>query len=478
MAVTETASRRRERTVRRAGRAQAAAETQRDVERPLMDNELFFSTTDQKGVITAGNQVFERVSGYALEDMVGRAHNIVRHPDMPRAVFRLLWDTIGAGRPIAAYVRNRAADGAYYWVMASVVPIAGGYLSVRLAPGSEHFQAAKAIYAELVALEREIEGGDVSRRKSSIEASGARLSELLAAAGYEDYQAFMRAAFPAEVLRRASRLSDTHYQALASAPEGAPSAVNEILSAYESMSAFLAVLVTDLTRYAEVGASLADHASYLRAMGDDVRLFALNAQIGASRLGEQGAALDAVARLLTEQSQATSPLVATVAERAARAVLDIEDMTLQLSLSTIQAEMVAVFAHELCAHPEIQTGAARNMLALADALKRGTDRTFSALGAVSQQLVDVLEHVDNVRVGIDRLARLALNGRIELASVPSAGSISTLFSDVESQVGDARDRLAEFGKIEQAARDLARAAGNDAMHDAERLCKSAGTLTT
>ena len=110
----------------------------------MIDNELFFSTTDQKGVITAGNQVFERVSGYALEDMVGRAHNIVRHPDMPRAVFRLLWDTIGAGRPIAAYVRNRAADGAYYWVMASVVPIAGGYLSVRLAPGSEHFQAAKA----------------------------------------------------------------------------------------------------------------------------------------------------------------------------------------------------------------------------------------------------------------------------------------------------------------------------------------------
>ena len=220
------------------------------------------------------------------------------------------------------------------------------------------------------------------------------MSELLAAAGYEDYHAFMRAAFPAEVLRRASRLSDTHYQALASVAGRRAFGRQRDPVRVRSMSAFLAVLVTDLTRYAEVGTSLADHASYLRAMGDDVRLFALNAQIGASRLGEQGAALDAVARLLTEQSQATSPLVATVAERAARAVLDIEDMTLQLSLSTIQAEMVAVFAHELCAHPEIQTGAARNMLALADALKRGTDRTFSALGAVSQQLVDVLEHVD------------------------------------------------------------------------------------
>ena len=106
----------------------------RDVERPLRDTELCFSTTDEKGLITAGNQVFERVSGYALQDMLGRAHNIVRHPDMPRAVFEVLWHTIQAGQPVAAYVQNLAADSTYYWVLASVMPVPGGYLSVRLAP--------------------------------------------------------------------------------------------------------------------------------------------------------------------------------------------------------------------------------------------------------------------------------------------------------------------------------------------------------
>jgi len=460
-----------------ASRARAGRPAARNLERSLSNSELFFSTTDGKGVITAGNRVFERVSGYALEELIGRAHNVVRHPDMPRAVFQLLWDTIEVGRPVAAYVKNLAADGAYYWVLASVVPITGGYLSVRLAPGAEHFAAAKAIYAELVALEREIEGDDLSQRKPSIAASVSRLGELLANAGYEDYYAFMRAALPAEVARRAARLSAEHAHGLATPPHSAPDAVVEILAAYASMSEFLAELVTDLARYARVGRSLADQSSYLKAMGDDVRLFALNAQIGASRLGEQGAALDAVARLLTEQSQATSPLVAAVAERAARAVREIEEMTFQLSLSTIQAEMIAVFAHELTDQPEIHQDAAANMLSLTNALQRGSDRTFAALKQVAQQLSDILEHVGRVGVGVDRLARLSLNGRVELASVPNAGSISTLFSDVERQVVEARGRLHEFATIEDAAHDLQRAAGHDALHAAARLHDSAATLT-
>jgi PAS domain S-box-containing protein len=460
----------------RTSRAGDARATDRNLERPLSDHELFFSTTDEKGLITAGNRVFARVSGYPLDELIGRAHNIVRHPDMPRAVFQTLWDTIAAGHPVAAYIKNRTADGAYYWVLASVMPITGGYLSVRLAPGGEHFAIAKTIYGELVALERGFEGDDVRQRKPSIAASRSRLGELLAQAGYEDYEAFMRAALPAEVTRRAAKLSDGHRAALANAPEGASETVVEILTAYGSISEFLGGLVTDLARYAEVGRALGEQSSYLRAMGDDVRLFALNAQVGASRLGEQGAALDAVARLLTEQSQATSPLVATVAERAAGAVHELEDMTFQLSLSTVQAEMIAVLAHELADEDEIQQGAASNMLGLADALQRGSDRTFAALKAVAQQLSDVLEHVGYVGRGIDRLGRLALNGRIELATVPDAGSISTLFSDVERQVGDARGRLAEFVTVEEAARDLERAAAHDAMHAAARLRSSAATL--
>lgn len=144
-------------------------------------------------------------------------------------------------------------------------------------------------------------------------------------------------------------------------------------------------------------------------------------------------------------------------------------MTFQLALSTIQAEMIAVFAHELEEEPAIHPTSASNMVGLADALQNGSNRTFAALKTVSGRLTDVVNHVGDVASGIDRLARLALNGRVELASVPDAGSISTLFSDVEKQVSDAKARLREFEAIREAARDLEDAAGNDAMSAALRL---------
>ncbi len=458
-----------ETSARSRSRAVAARSGDRGVELPLADSELFFSTTDAKGVITSGNRVFARVSGYPLAEMIGRAHNIVRHPDMPRAIFQMLWDTIRAGEPIAAYVKNRTADGAYYWVLASVVPIADGYLSVRLVPGSEPFEQAKGLYAELVALEREVEGDDPRRRKESIAASTARLTERLHEAGYPDYAAFMHNALPVEVARRAACLPDGHRLAHATAPDGADRSIADILSGYEALSRFLDGLVSELAHFGAVGEALADHSTYLRVMGDDVRLFALNAQIGASRLGDHGAALDAIARLLTEQSQATSPLVASVAECAADGVGDIDAMRFRLALSAIQAEMVAVFAHEIAEDSDLSHHATRNMLSLANSLESGSEQTFTALQKVAQRLEEVLEHVDHIATGVNRLARLALNGRIELASVPDAGSIGTLFSDVERQVIDARERLGQFAAIQQAAHDLRAAAQHDAMHAANRM---------
>ena len=151
-------------------------------------------------------------------------------------------------------------------------------------------------------------------------------------------------------------------------------------------------------------------------------------------------------------------------------------MTFELALSSIQAEMVAVFGHELAEHPDLSSDATRNMLALAEGLRSGSERTFTALQTVAVRLDEVLEHVDHISTGVSRLARLALNGRVELASVPDAGSIGSLFSDVEQQVIDARARLREFATIQQAAGDLRAMAGHDAMHIASRLHTQASAL--
>ena len=92
------------------------------------------SETDKKGIITQANDVFQEVAGYTESELIGANHNIVRHEDMPRAAFNLVWSTIKAGKEISAYVKNKAKNGDYYWVLATVTPTADGYRAVRVAP--------------------------------------------------------------------------------------------------------------------------------------------------------------------------------------------------------------------------------------------------------------------------------------------------------------------------------------------------------
>ena len=87
-----------------------------DEEIVLDPKRYIVSETDEKGRITFCNDYFMEVSGYSHEELIGKPHNIVRHPDMPKVVFKLLWETIGQGKNINAVVKNLAKDGRYYWI--------------------------------------------------------------------------------------------------------------------------------------------------------------------------------------------------------------------------------------------------------------------------------------------------------------------------------------------------------------------------
>lgn len=157
-------------------------------------DELFFSRTNASGIILSGNSVFQRISNYSWDEISNKPHKIIRHPDMPRSVFWLLWKTITNGQPIGAYVKNRAKDGRYYWVFAIVTPIEGGFLSVRLKPSSALFEAAKSEYSTLRALETK----DNLKPDESAAILLSRLQEL----GFRDYGAFMSAAISQEITAR------------------------------------------------------------------------------------------------------------------------------------------------------------------------------------------------------------------------------------------------------------------------------------
>jgi len=125
-------------------------------ERTWGEEELIVSKTDLKGVITYANRTFLKVAGYTEEELLGKPHSIVRHPDMPRCVFKLLWDTIAEGREIFAYVKNMAKNGDHYWVFAHVTPTfdAQGniisYHSNRRCPHRHQVQIFDDVYRQLL----------------------------------------------------------------------------------------------------------------------------------------------------------------------------------------------------------------------------------------------------------------------------------------------------------------------------------------
>ncbi len=129
-------------------------------EQTFSQNDIIVSKTDRKGVITYANQTFLEVAGYREEELLGQPHNIIRHPDMPRCVFKLLWDTVEQGHEIFAYVKNMAKNGDHYWVFAHVTPTFNdakqiiGYHSSRRLPERHQVQLFEGIYAQILAEER------------------------------------------------------------------------------------------------------------------------------------------------------------------------------------------------------------------------------------------------------------------------------------------------------------------------------------
>jgi len=147
----------------------------------LLDNTRYIeSETDTQGVITDVNDYFCEISGYSRDELIGKPHNIVRHPDMPKIAFKLVWDRIKAGKNINAAIKNLAKDGRYYWVFTHFEIIRDintkeitGYRAYRKAVSKHAKEVLDKLYKKLVEIEKE--GG--------MEASEAYLNQVLHEAG-------------------------------------------------------------------------------------------------------------------------------------------------------------------------------------------------------------------------------------------------------------------------------------------------------
>lgn len=156
-------------------------------ERRYPDHYRLISTTTTKGVITDVNEQFCEVAGYTRDELIGQAHNLIRHPDMPPAVFKNFWDTLQANRPWMGVVKNRCKNGDHYWVSAYVSPIyegnsVVGYESVRTMPSREQVARAEKLYRRINA--GKPAGGPRMSTSAKLGLGGSLLTGVAIVAGY------------------------------------------------------------------------------------------------------------------------------------------------------------------------------------------------------------------------------------------------------------------------------------------------------
>ena len=170
-------------------------------ERLFDPDDVFFSTTDRKGVIRNANRTFVTLARYPREKLIGAPHNIIRHDEVPAGVFKLMWDDLEAGRPVCAYILNRAADGLDYWVFATVSAVEDGYVSVRTKPlDGETFGVVREVYGRVRAVERQAAEEGAARREVAERGAQALLDEL-EGLGFPSLSGLSVAALPTEAVR-------------------------------------------------------------------------------------------------------------------------------------------------------------------------------------------------------------------------------------------------------------------------------------
>lgn len=430
-------------------------------ERAFNIEELFFSTTDGKGIIRSGNAVFARVSGCGeVQDMIGKPHNIVRHPDMPRAVFGLLWEYALSGRSIACYVKNMAIDGAFYWVIALIVPAPGGFLSVRFKPSTKHLEDVKALYAEMIAIER-LHDEDTEDRKRGMELSRSYLHNHLRQSGFEDYDSFMQSVLPEEFAARDALLTSPGYthtlngkaNSGSQTGNGRNKNLTQMLERSHSIARELRGFFSIVDSFLSLNDKLRSESAYLLDMARSINLLSLNALIQCNRLGEAGQALAVIADRMAKLAAESTVTISETADAIKSVVATLREAAFAITAARLQVEMAVDFGEELSRIRAASDDEGNTMAAArtADDVKTlistsasGTRLMLDALPEANRTVSSLHAQADRLSTSLRMLGHVHVAGKVEAARADQTSQFAALFERVRNQVNDAQDELNGF----------------------------------
>ncbi|WP_447741799.1 methyl-accepting chemotaxis protein [Variovorax boronicumulans] len=418
-----------------------------DIEYELSKEEALVSRTDLKGRITYVNPAFVAASGFTAGELLGKAHNIVRHPDVPPEAFADLWRTLDQGLPWTGLIKNRRKNGDFYWVLANVTPIrhqgrVEGYMSVRSRPAREDVAAADALYRRM----REGEAKGLELLQGEVVRSGwahplARLRRIPVRRrvfGVTLAAAALSAGLGVMGWMEASRLvaaSGAHsWLPTAVAAGGLGAAL-----AWLGLGAFLGRTVfRPLDEAIEVARTIAggdlvrftvrpgdEIAGLLRALNQmSANLFAIVADVGANVAGVMSASSQIASG--NEDLSSRTEQQASSLEQTAASMEELTSTVKQNADNALQANQLAVSASEVA----VKGGAVVSQVV----------DTMGSINASSKKIVDIIGVIDGIAFQTNILA---LNAAVEAAR---AGEQGKGFAVVASEVRSLAQRSAAAAK--------------------------------
>ena len=409
-------------------------------------DELFFSTTDRRGIIRSGNSVFVRISRYELQDLVGAPHNIIRHPDMPAGAFELMWQRLLDGAPMGAYVQNMAADGGTYWVFATVTPLGDGFLSVRSAPCAAAFAVVREVYRAARAEEERFAAA--GHHRAAVAREGMRcLEEHVASLGFASYEAFMSDTMMSEVSARRELLGPLSWtRPWATGPaadlltttvelDGALGHLGERMAQYRALADRLAPASNAVLACATGLVNAADHA-VAASDASGKKVLSNTARVMRTPMGDAAASLTALA-----------PRLGT-ALRAAR------EAGFLIALAQVHAEMIVRFAIEVI-DGIAPTGSPLEVGQLCDALHDDVRAMVDVVNRFTEVLHEVAGHVDAAAGSYDTFGGfLAEWSRLAIRNLDGA-DLDGAVGPIEREFAEGRTRLRALHELSAGCRDAA-----------------------
>jgi PAS domain S-box-containing protein len=428
----------------------------RDQERPFLIDELFFSITDLKGVIKSGNDVFARVSGYnRVEELIDKPHNIIRHPDMPRSVFKLLWDFLHEGKVFAGYVKNMATDGCYYWVMALVVPIKNGYLSVRFKPSSPYLSIVKEIYAELLSIEKEGDN-ETGAWKQTMVLAGERLNTILKERGFLSYESFMHTALATELANRRKQISlDTKQQVIKYSQTstnviGSAKDIVNTLNICETVDQQLDHLFTQVDTFLELIQKLNAKSSFLLDLADNIHDISVNTLIISCKLNSSAGGLAVVSESLATISKESTHAITEITELLSLSS-PLRKTAFAITAAKLQVEMAIFFAKELIKfaqtddlRSESMSRTQEDLKILVDSFSSSTERMIETLKHSQNSVSQLISLHEDLNTALRKLSRVHVTGKVQSAYITKIGLLKELFDQIYEQLHIAREELKEL----------------------------------